>query len=115
MRLRKASFKRRCCIAGELHAPCGITTHSYKPHGVQMAVFSISGSCIRVWKKASVRSSLAKTRLWAARWRMSSIIGTGVQSLIIMLLRPRKSQRNRNFPFSFLIRNAGAAQGELEG
>lgn len=25
-----------------------------------MAVFLISGSCIRVWKKASVRSSLAK-------------------------------------------------------
>lgn len=55
MKLRKASFRQRCCVAGELHAPCSFTTHSYKPHGVLIAVVSISGSCINVWRKASMR------------------------------------------------------------
>ncbi|OWZ52392.1 hypothetical protein C368_05441 [Cryptococcus neoformans 125.91] len=32
-----------------------------------------------------------------------------------MLLRPWKLQRNRNLPLSFLMRKAGAAQGERDG
>lgn len=120
MMLRKATFRQRCCVrsrrVGSLHAG---TLQHHNP--LIQTPWSDDGSRLDIGpvhqclEEGIVRSSLAKTRPQAARWRISSIMGTGVRSSTVTPLTPRKSQRDRNLPLSFLIRKAGAAQGELDG
>ena len=85
-------FSINCCSAADTHhwciaraflIPIGMTSHSYRPHGMLTAVDSTSSGCIQVWKKLFVISSVAHIFPFAQSARMLSMHGIGKRFMTV--------------------------------
>ena len=71
---------------GALHSPKGITLYSYKPYGVQTAVFHSSPGAILCWLKAECRSTFEKTIASVSFSPKASAEGRGYLFLTVISL-----------------------------
>ena len=115
MRSQKISFIVVWKIAGLLVIPKNITRSLKRPQLVQKVAFNSSLGLIWILLKLQQTFNLVKY-LASWSWNISlEIRKSGYLLLIITALRLLQFCTNWREPFFFLIKNTGAAIGDLEG
>ena len=96
-------------------SPKGITVYSYNPPDVMNAVLGISEGSTGICQNPDRRSSDENRVEPANMSNVSSILGSGYLSGMVLTFRRRKSVQKRRVPSFFLASVTGAENGDLDG
>ena len=114
---RKAAVTQHWWIAGAFRRPIGIANHSYRPKGVVTAVKCISSGWTLVWKNELVISITLQILPFTQSARISSIRGSGWESVTVFEFKARKlfTRRSSMRVSALGTKKVGDACAELEG